>query len=71
MLPTREHAAKEKRSIDGRDFALPFSLARVHVDEVVEEAVLVWQVVPHKAERLLNAFYDFTGLAIAAPIGDA
>ena len=44
MLASGEHSTQEQCGVDGREFAVPHALAGFHVDEVVEEAVLIGQL---------------------------
>src|SRR2546428_239690 len=45
VLPGREHATKQKRSINGGELTLFPALPGFHVNEVKEEPVLVRQIV--------------------------
>src|SRR5207253_1693213 len=71
ILPRGENAAQENRSIDGGELAFFPTLPRIHVDEVVEETMLVGQIVGEKFQRLADSLENFLMLPVFALIADA
>src|SRR5437879_6065523 len=62
---TEEHAPKEQRGVDGRDFAVVGARTGAHVDEVMEESVLVG-FVREEAQRRQHALARRRARDIAA-----
>src|SRR5436309_6128528 len=71
MLAGGEDSAEQQRRINGRDFALPLTLAAIHINEVVVETVLVRKLLPDESERGANAGGNLFFLPVTARIADA
>src|SRR6266705_4548463 len=71
VLPRRQYAAQQQRSVDGRKLALVPALPGLHVNEMKEESILVRQLVGEKPQRPAHTFENLRSLPVAAPVADA
>src|ERR1700722_2616013 len=55
VLAAGKNAAEQDCSIDGRDFRVPYSFARIDIGKVKEESAMRGQLLPKKIECRKNA----------------
>src|SRR5712671_5038626 len=66
-----DDAAKQPGGVDGREFASPEAVSGLDVDEVIEEAVLLFRFISEELERCQGTLSRSRVVDISASFGDA
>ena len=54
--PAGENPAEKNSRVDGRDFRIPQSFARIDIGPVIKKAAMIRKFFPVKAQRIQHAF---------------